>query len=184
MGMASPLRPRKRIEDFIELIQPIAVSDSRVVGLIAGGMIAGDESYGEGIVDQIQHLGLGRRLQWVGDLTHVEPFYQACDIVVSTSQYETFGNSVCEAMACRRPVAGYEGGSVREVVGETGVIVKTGDLDALTAAVAKLTGDPEWRRSLGEHARQRVAERFNPADSLEQLQGIYRTISTEGNSTS
>ena len=180
VGTASPLRPRKRVGEFVELIARLASESDRVVGLIAGGTIAGDEPYRDKIVQQIAQTGLGRRLQWVGDLTHVEPFYQACDILVSTSEYETFGNSVCEAMACQRPVVGYEGGSVREVVGDTGIIVDTGDLDALTTAARRLIEDSDLRRSLGSLARQRVADVFNPAESLQQLGGIYRSISTKG----
>ena len=37
---------------------------------------------------------LGRIFQWLGNLDDVEPFYQAI------SEYETFDNRVCEAMAC------------------------------------------------------------------------------------
>jgi glycosyltransferase involved in cell wall biosynthesis len=95
---------------------------------------------------------------------------------VSTSEYETFGNSVCEAMACARPVAAYRGGSVAEVLGDTGLVVETGDLDGLTAAVERLVAAPYLRQSLGQAARQRVAEHFNPRKSFEQLLGIYASL--------
>jgi glycosyltransferase involved in cell wall biosynthesis len=176
IGTASPLRPRKRVEDFVELIARIAQRQPKVVGVLAGGPIAGDEAYHQTIVHKIQQTGLGRRLQWLGNLEPIEPFYHGCDIVVSTSEYETFGNSVCEAMACRRPVVGYQGGSVQEVVGDAGITVQTGDLDGLTAAVERLIEAPDLRRQLGEAARQRVAELFNPAVSLRQLQQIYHSL--------
>jgi glycosyltransferase involved in cell wall biosynthesis len=176
IGTASPLRPRKRIEDFVELIARLAQRQPKVVGVLAGGPIAGDEAYQQAIVHKIQQTGLGRRLQWLGNLEPVEPFYHGCDIVVSTSEYETFGNSVCEAMACRRPVVGYQGGSVQEVLGDAGIVVETGDLDGLTAAVERLIEAPDLGRQLGEAARQRVAELFNPAVSLRQLQQIYHLL--------
>jgi glycosyltransferase involved in cell wall biosynthesis len=95
---------------------------------------------------------------------------------VSTSEYETFGNSVCEAMACERPVAAYRGGSVAEVVGDAGLIVETGDLDGLTAAVERLILDAELRQRLGQVARQRVANCFNARKSFEQLVGLYQSL--------
>jgi glycosyltransferase involved in cell wall biosynthesis len=79
-------------------------------------------------------------------------------------------------MACRRPVVGYRGGSVHEVLGDTGMIVETGDLDGMTTAVESLIANPDARQRLGEAARQRVAEVFNPAESLQQLQQIYRSL--------
>lgn len=176
VGIPTPLRPRKRAEDFIEIIRRLASKHEKIVGVIAGGEISGDEDYRKQIEQQIAGSGLGRRLRWVGNMEPVEPFHHACDVSVSTSGYETFGNSVCEAMACGKSVAGYVGGSVAEVVGETGLIVETGDVDGLTAAVERLVIDAEFRNHLGQQARRRVASEFNPANSLQQLQKIYRSL--------
>jgi glycosyltransferase involved in cell wall biosynthesis len=176
IGTASPIRPRKRIEDFIGMIQYLADRHPQVVGIIAGGAIAGDEDYRDRIQQMIVASGLGRRLRWVGYLEPIEPFYHACDIAVSTSEYETFGNSVCEAMACCKPVVGYYGGAVAEVVGDAGFLVKTGDIDRLQAAVERFVRDAELRKTLGAKGQQRVAHEFNPAESLMRLLAIYRTL--------
>lgn len=176
VGIPAPLRPRKRVHDFIEVIRRLAPKHDRIVGVIAGGEIAGDEAYRQRIEREVAESGLGRRLRWVGNLEPVEPFHHACDVSVSTSEYETFGNSVCEAMACGKPVAGYVGGSVAEVIGDAGLVVDTGDLDGLTAAVERLVVDTELRRDLGQKARQRVIAEFNPANSLKQVEGIYRSL--------
>jgi glycosyltransferase involved in cell wall biosynthesis len=176
IGTASALRPIKRIHEFIDLVSSLARKDPRIVGVIAGDAVAGDESYREKILRQIKDSGLGQRLQWLGRLEPVEPFYHAIDIFVSTCEYETFGNSVCEAMACRRPVVAYRGGSVHEVVGETGLIVPTGDLQGLRESVAKVVECPELRSELGDRGYRRVADHFNPAISLKQLKGIYQSL--------
>jgi mannosyltransferase len=178
VGTASPLRPRKKVEDFVHLIVELARRYENVVGRIAGGTVPGDEEYRAGIEQQIATSGLGRRLRWLGYLEPVEPFYHACDIVVSTSEYETFGNSVCEAMACCKPVAAYRGGSVAEVVGDSGLIVETNDREGLTAAVERLVRDPELRKSLGTKGRERVETEFNPRNSFKQLMGIYESLLT------
>jgi len=176
ISTASPLRPRKRVEDFVELIRRLAIRYPNIVGIIAGGEVAGDEAYRQQIEGQIDRCGLGRRLQWLGNLEPVEPLHAATDISVSTSEYETFGNSVCEAMACCSPVVAYQGGSVAEVVGDTGIVVPNGEMDGLMQACQRLIEHPQLRQSLGTLARVRVVEKFNPQRSCQQLMTIYKEL--------
>jgi glycosyltransferase involved in cell wall biosynthesis len=180
IGQACALRPRKRLEDFVELVARLAREDPRVVGVLAGDAVAGDEPYRELILRRVADSGLGPRFRWLGNLDDVEPFYQAIDVFVSTSEYETFGNSVCEAMCCSRPVVAYQGGSVQEVVGGAGLIARTGDLGALIAAARDCARDAGLRDRLGGVGRQRVARHFNPADSLDQLRQIYDALVLAG----
>jgi glycosyltransferase involved in cell wall biosynthesis len=176
VGAACALRDRKRVDDFIDLALELSSRHPQVIGLIAGGPVAGERKYGERVSARLRDLHEQRKLVWLGHLEPVEPVYHACDVFVSTSEYETFGMSVCEAMACARPVAAYRGGSVAEVVGDAGLIVETGDLAALTAAVERLVVDGELRQRLGQAARQRVAEHFNPRKSFRQLCQIYESL--------
>jgi glycosyltransferase involved in cell wall biosynthesis len=173
------LRPRKRLEDFVKLVAQLAHEDKRVVGVLAGDAVPGDEAYRDGLLRMIQETGLGRRFRCLGNIDDVEPFDQGIDVFVSTSDYETFGNSVCEAMACRRPVAAYQGGSISEVVDDAGLVVQTGDLEALTGTVRRLIASAGLRETLGERGRRRVAEHYNPATSLEKLKGIYQDIRSQ-----
>lgn len=173
IGTATALRPVKRLHDFVDLIGDLAEVHPNVVGRIAGGAIPGEEAYRTEVEQRIEARGLGRRLRWLGHLEPVEPFLRSLDIFVSTSAYETFGNSVCEAMACGLPVAAYVGGSVHEVVGNAGIVVATGDLPALREAVGKLVVNPDARRHYGGLGQDRVRREFNPATSFRRLREIY-----------
>jgi glycosyltransferase involved in cell wall biosynthesis len=170
------LRPRKRVEEFIDLVAQLAREDERVVGVLAGDAMPGDEPYREKVLKYIAASGLGRRFVWLGNLDDVEPFYHGIDVFVSTSEYETFGNSVCEAMACARPVVAYRGGSVHEVVGEAGLVVGDRDLTSLTESARRCVQRPEVRELLGRAGRERVRGRFNPADSQQQVMAIYESL--------
>jgi glycosyltransferase involved in cell wall biosynthesis len=55
---------------------------------------------------------------------------------------EQFGRMVVEAHASGAVVVGYDSGSLPEVVGEAGRLVREGDVDALTQAVLDVAGDP------------------------------------------
>jgi glycosyltransferase involved in cell wall biosynthesis len=176
IGTATAMRPIKRLEDFVRLIAEIAPQDPRVVGLIAAGAIKGDEAYLAEIQRLIAAANLGDRLRWLGHLEPVEPFLRALDIFVSTSEYETFGNSVCEAMACAKPVVAYVGGSVHEIVGDAGCIVPNGDFAALKKTVLALVGDADERARLGRSGSARVATHFNPSVSFDRLRSIYADV--------
>ncbi len=178
VGTASPLRPRKRVHDFVTLIERLANQNRAVVGLIAGGEVPGDEAYRARIEREVEQSGLGDRLRLLGNVDPIEPFHHVCDVSVSTSEYETFGNSVCEAMACGVTVVAYDGGSVAEVVGETGRIVGVGDLPSLEAAVTSLLNDAQLRDRLGQAAKDRVGSEFDPRKSFEQVREIYDRLTS------
>lgn len=177
LGAANAIRPRKRVEDFLHLVHQLAATGpTRVRGVIAGSAPAGDEAYEAEMKALHRRLGLDSSVSWLGNLEPVAPFLHAVDIFVSTSRHETFGMSVCEAMACGKPVAVYDAGSVGEVVGDAGLVVPTEDLNGLTAAVRRLVGDAALRHELGQRARERVATRFDPSVSLGQLSSLYRAV--------
>lgn len=173
---ASALRPRKRVHEFIDAVARVARRDPRVVGVVAGGEVPGDEAYAASLAQQAAAAGLGGRLQMVGHLDAIEPVMLASDVFVSTSEYETFGMSVLEAMACGTPVAAYEGGSVAEVVGDAGRIVPNGDVDGLSEAIAALVRDAQARRALGVAARQRVATCFDSNRVVELWLEVFRGV--------
>jgi len=57
-----------------------------------------------------------------------------------------------------------------------GQVVQTGDLSALELAVRELTSSPGRRHELGELGHRRVADKFNPTKSLQQLKEIYASL--------
>jgi glycosyltransferase involved in cell wall biosynthesis len=176
IGTANALRARKRIDDFLELVTRLRQRHTNVIGVLAGGPVPGDEAYAERIIPKLHALEAGGGFHWLGNLEPIEPFMHAIDVFVSTSEYETFGMSVLEAMACRKPVAAYRGGSVQEVVYDTGIIVPNTDLPALCEGVSQLIADSNLRVELGERAYRRVAETYDPARSLKRLLALYRSL--------
>lgn len=176
VGTASAFRPRKRLEDFVAAIEQLAAEHPQIVGVMAGSPVRGDEAYARRLTRRIQRANLGARLRTLGNLEPIEPFMHAIDVFVSTSEYETFGMSVCEAMACGRPVVAYRGGSVGEVVGDAGRVVEMGDLPGLVRSIHELVEHPRLRVELGTRARARVDACFNPRGSLRDLMQLYQTM--------
>ena len=177
VGAANAFRARKRVDDFLQLVRAVRDNHPNVVGLLAGGEVPGDEEYAREIAPRIRSLEDGGRFHWLGNLEPIEPFMHATDIFVSTSEYETFGMSVLEAMACENAVVAYRGGSVHEVVGKAGLIVETGDQPGLVAAVQTVVENAELRKQISTAAKQRVHEQYNAHTSLDSIKELYRSIS-------
>jgi len=182
IGMASALRPIKRVGDFIDVVETLGRDDPRIVGLIAGGAVTGEEVYAEKMRGRVLQSPLGERLRWLGHVEAVAPFLRVLDLFVSTSEYETFGNSVCEAMACRVPVVAYAGGSVAEVVGDAGVIVPTGDLHGLMEAARLYVTDKGARDDAGLRGYRRATTEFSPQASFRSLLEAYGEVTGQSSS--
>ena len=79
-----------------------------------------------------------------------------------------------EAMACGVPCVVTDVGDSAHIVGDTGLIVKPGDPNALAAAWLKLAALPfEQRLALGERARKRVAEYFELGSVTRLYEALY-----------
>jgi glycosyltransferase involved in cell wall biosynthesis len=99
--------------------------------------------------------------------------YVLADVFAFPSWYEGFGLPVLEAMACGTPVVAADNSSLREAVGEAGVMLSADDTAALTEALANVLTDAQLRARLLEAGRKQ-AERFTWEDAARQLLDLYR----------
>lgn len=176
IGTASVIRRRKRLEDFVMLIKRLKAEGVDVMGVIAGGGKFADEGYPEELEGLIRVEGLERDCLMLGNLDPITPFMQAIDVFVSTSEMETFGMSVCEAMACGKPAVAYDAGSLREVVADEWCLVPIGDLDGLSTKVGQLCDDPTLRHSLGQKGEAFVKANFDAPILAKRQVAIYEQI--------
>lgn len=95
--------------------------------------------------------------------------YNEADVFVLPTYADAVPNVVLEAMAAGLPVVATDVGAVREIVGDKGVVVPRGDVDALAAALAALHRDPTRRAALGEAAQERVRRHYEASTQAERL---------------
>ncbi|MFD5467968.1 glycosyltransferase family 4 protein [Kitasatospora sp. NPDC127059] len=106
--------------------------------------------------------------------------YASLDVFAHTGPYETFGQTVQEAMASGLPVIAPAAGGPLDLVrpGSTGLLVPPGSGDAFRAAVERLARDGGLRAELGRAGRAAVAGR-SWAEVGDQLIGHYRLAIAE-----
>ena len=81
-------------------------------------------------------------------------FYSAADVLLSLSYEETFGLTVVEAMACGTPAIVYDNTAQPELITpETGIVVKSGDVEGVKEAVEEVCSKGKSNYSLACRSR-------------------------------
>ncbi len=126
-----------------------------------------------------EELGIGDLVAFLGAKAQetLPYYYNAADVVVMPSDYESFGLVALEAMACGTPVIASDVGGLLYLVrdGETGLRVPRRQPIALARALDRLLRDEELRRRLGENGR-RWAQGFGWPIIADHIIGLYHEV--------
>jgi len=128
---------------------------------LVGGAFPGDEHLLDELREQAARSGIEHLVEFVGEVDDPVDLFASADVVAVPSKIpEPFGKVVVEAMALGRPVIATSPGGPAEVIrsGVDGLLVPSGDLAALTAALRQLLRDPAYAARLGEAAAQRARD--------------------------
>ncbi len=105
-------------------------------------------------------LGVDDMVLFAGSQPHtaLPNWYNAADVLVMPSHYESFGMVALEAMACGVPVVASAVGGLTTLIedGTSGVLVPPDTPHLLAHALQRLLQDVEQAASMGQAARQRA----------------------------
>lgn len=99
--------------------------------------------------------------------------YAGATVVVRSHASETFPLSLVQAMLSGRATVSTDVGAVREVVGDTGLVVPARSPRMLAESCLALLGDREWRTRLGREARTRALERYTVEQNVGTFHRVY-----------
>ena len=105
---------------------------------------------GTGVGEQVRRTG---RVPWAD----LDALYALATAVAVPSRFEGFGAPALEAMAAGIPLVAADATALPWVVGEGGVLVRPGDVDAWVAALARVIDDPGEQQRLSDAGRKRAA---------------------------
>lgn len=100
--------------------------------------------------------------------------YAQTRILVMPSVYESYGRVGLEAAASGIPTIAHPAEGIREALGEAGVFVDRGDVDAWVDAIERLDDPTEYQRR-SALARDRVAN-LDPAAEIDSLEAQLRAL--------
>jgi glycosyltransferase involved in cell wall biosynthesis len=186
MGTRSPtplfaylgrLKRYKRVDLIIQAFAKLADPTARLE-------IAGAGDHRPTLERMVQSLDLGDRVRFLGRISDADKvaLMRRAWALALTSPKEGWGITNLEAAACGTPVVASNSPGIRESVrdGETGYLVRHGDVEALTAAMSRLVMSPDLVDALGAAGR-RFAEQFTwERSALETEAHLTRVLHSTG----
>jgi len=125
----------------------------------------------------LEEAGVRDRCLLLGDRDDVADLLAASDVATLASHAEALPNSLLEAMAAGVPCVAPALGDIAELLGDTGVLVRADDAEALGDGWERLAALPEGeRRSIGARARARVTERYGIDRAAEAYEALYAEL--------
>jgi len=130
------------------------------------------------LIKLIEDLKIRKNIHLLGKRMDIDEITAGLDIACSSSSWgEGFSNAIGEAMACSVPCIVTDVGDSAWIVGETGIVVKSGDRKAFTDAMITLIKmGAEERLELGKLARNRIIKHFSINILVKQYENLYRDI--------
>ncbi|MCX4509952.1 glycosyltransferase family 4 protein [Streptomyces sp. NBC_01619] len=130
----------------------------------------------------IEQRGLHNHVFLMGPANPLEPEWVKGSLAAVTSNIESFGMTIVEAMRCGLPVVSTDcPHGPREIIqdGVDGRLVPVGDEDAVADALLALINDDEQRRRAGAAALE-ASERFDPARIAERHEALFTELLARG----
>lgn len=166
------LVPTKNLALLVDVAERVRGHHGATVFAVVG---SGPEE--QRLADRVGRAGLDASVRLLGACSDDDlvAAYHACDIFLSTSDYEGFGLAVAEAMAAGRPVVATAVGGVTDLVedGRTGLLADRGSANALAQAVTKLLDDPTLRAAMGDAGAARARDHFDVAGMVASYEDLY-----------
>jgi glycosyltransferase involved in cell wall biosynthesis len=152
--------------------------------VLAGAVV--DAAYQEGLLREIQALGLGSRVHVLGNLdaaTEVPDLLALSRLVLVPSAHEAFGLAVLEAWAAGRPamLAVHSGlADLAEAIGRDGLSVPTLEVEDWAAALSRALASPERLEVAARAGVELVRRRFNWDVVARSIEALYEAVLAEG----
>lgn len=175
VGTVGELSPLKGQEEFVRVAAQVLQHFPKTYFIIAGI----DHSKGNQNQRQLQRLiedlDLTDHVKLVGWLEDLPQLYAALDVFVSASHTESFGLAITEAMASSAAVVATETEGARELIteGETGLLVRIGDREALASSILRLLTHADQRIRLGRTAQKTAVANFSLERMIAETEKIY-----------
>ncbi|MBI4299386.1 MAG: glycosyltransferase [Chloroflexi bacterium] len=174
VGRVEPIKGLGILLEAISLVDPC----EHVQLLVVGGNAEKDAE-----LVQLQLLSekllIQGKVDFLGTVNHDElpVYYNAADVFVMPSYYESFGLAALEAMACGTPVIASRVGGLQTIVkdGETGYLISWQCPEPFTQRLEMLLSNQAVRQSMAVAARTKAQE-MGWSRVVERLLELYHSL--------
>lgn len=143
-------------------------------------MIIGEGSKEQELKQLAAALGIAPDVVFTGRVpfSQIADYYNMLDVLVNISDYESFGVSVIEAMACEKPVIVTDTGGLKEIVENAnfGSLVDVGNVEQTSLEMERYLLDPVLAERVGKQGREKVILKYQWERNIEQMIGVYQRL--------
>ena len=150
-GTVARLFERKGHDDILAAAPRVLAANPKVRFVFIGDGILRDR-----LIAEAERMGLRHVFHFVGLVPpgRIPELLNAIDGVIHPSLREGLARVLPQSLLVGRPVISYDVDGAREVVlPETGILLRTKDIDGLVSAVLRLAADPGLRDAMGQEGR-------------------------------
>ena len=180
IGCFGRVRAQKGSDVFVDAMCALLPRYGDFTAVLVGAVVPEQITFANELRKKIDAAGLASRIVITGELAieEVQRWYQRLTIYAFTSRNEGFGLTLIEAMAASSALVAARAGAAELVVEDdiTGVLVPSGDVAALVAALEPLMRDPQAAAEMGARARKRVLSEFSLDAEAGRIADVYRTL--------
>lgn len=175
-GCAIRFLPMKGLSEIIEAMPQQGDWKLLVMG-------TGDKAFEENAKQRLQERGIANKVIFTGYIEWdlIAKYWNAIDCAIhvprTTEKWEeTFSLSIVQAMATGKPVIGNTSGSVPYQIGPNGLIVKEGDIPALTKKIVWAMEHPQEAKEIGEKMKKYAIDSFSIGHLNKQFAAIVEDV--------
>lgn len=177
IGNIARLHPEKGQDNLLQAFA--SVSDELPTARL---LVVGDGTLGDALQRTATRLGIQAKIRFLSFQDDVASVLSALDVFALSSLAEGMPLIIYKAMATGLPIVASNVGGISELLvdEETAILVPPGDVDALAAALRRVSGDESAvRSSLGRRARLEATQdgRCSIVTSTRRLETLYERLS-------
>lgn len=143
-------------------------------------LIIGVGSQEQELKQLVSDLQISKDVVFTGRIpfSEISNYFNMLDVLVNISDYESFGVSVIEAMACEKPVIATNTGGLKEIIenSDFGSLVEVDNVEQTANEIEKYMLDEVLKAKTGKVARAKVAQKYNWSNNINQMIEVYNKL--------
>jgi len=175
VGTIARLFANKGYEEIIAAMASAVIREPRLRFVWIG-----DGAYRARYERRLETMGLRDRVRLLGLVPpdEVASCINGFDIILHASRWEGLPRAVVQGLLTEVPAVSFDNDGAPEVVrpGETGILVRFGDINGLSDALVRLAGNAELRKNFGRRGRELCRTAFDWHNMVESLEGLYARL--------
>lgn len=169
------LIPRKGLPFLVEVAKKI-IEEQKETKFV----IVGEGPLRSQLANSLEAAKLSGNFKFLGNVKEemLPALYNCADVFALPSIQEGQGIVLLEAQACAKPVVAFDIGGVNEAVrnGESGLLVKRGNVNDLAAALLKIISNKALQEKMGANGRKFVVENFTWDICAQKMLTVYKEV--------